>query len=77
MTSTDPPTVSRRGFLATSVTSVAAGAIPASTGMSAVALVREGHDGSEAEIREFMSGKMCRCGAYPNIVEAVGKGGSS
>ncbi|WP_433441343.1 (2Fe-2S)-binding protein [Nonomuraea sp. CA-141351] len=45
--------------------------------MSAVALVREGHDGSDAEIREFMSGNLCRCGAYPNIVEAVGKGGSS
>ncbi|MEV1175732.1 (2Fe-2S)-binding protein, partial [Nonomuraea sp. NPDC049784] len=45
--------------------------------MSAVALVREGHDGSQAEIREFMSGNLCRCGAYPNIVEAVGKGGPS
>jgi xanthine dehydrogenase YagT iron-sulfur-binding subunit len=39
--------------------------------MSAVALIREGHAGSAAEIREFMSGNICRCGAYPNIVEAV------
>ncbi|MBF8185701.1 (2Fe-2S)-binding protein [Nonomuraea sp. K274] len=45
--------------------------------MSAVALIDEGHAGSDAEIREFMSGNICRCGAYPNIVEAVkaaGKG---
>jgi xanthine dehydrogenase YagT iron-sulfur-binding subunit len=39
--------------------------------MSAVALVREGHAGSAAEIREYMSGNICRCGAYPNIVQAV------
>ena len=39
--------------------------------MSAVAVVREGHAGSEAEIREFMSGSICRCGAYPNIVKAI------
>jgi xanthine dehydrogenase YagT iron-sulfur-binding subunit len=39
--------------------------------MSAVALVKEGHAGSEAEIREFMSGNICRCGAYPNIVNAI------
>ncbi|GGG41145.1 (2Fe-2S)-binding protein [Hymenobacter glacieicola] len=39
--------------------------------MSAVACVREGHAGSEAEIREYMSGNLCRCGAYPNIVAAV------
>jgi len=39
--------------------------------MSAVGLVREGHAGSEEEIREFLSGNLCRCGAYPNIVEAV------
>jgi xanthine dehydrogenase YagT iron-sulfur-binding subunit len=39
--------------------------------MSAVALVREGRAGSPAEIREFMSGNICRCGAYPNIVRAV------
>ena len=39
--------------------------------MSAVALVREGHAGSEHEIREWMSGNLCRCGAYPNIVAAI------
>jgi xanthine dehydrogenase YagT iron-sulfur-binding subunit len=43
--------------------------------MSAVALVREGHAGSPEEIREFMSGNLCRCAAYPNIVAAVQKGG--
>ncbi len=39
--------------------------------MSAVALIDEGHAGSDAEIREWMSGNICRCGAYPNIVAAV------
>ena len=39
--------------------------------MSAVALVQEGHAGSDAEIREWMSGNICRCGAYPNIVAAI------
>jgi xanthine dehydrogenase YagT iron-sulfur-binding subunit len=39
--------------------------------MSAVALVKEGHAGSDSEIREWMSGNICRCGAYPNIVDAV------
>ncbi len=39
--------------------------------MSAVALIREGHAGSEAEIREWMSGNLCRCSAYPQIVQAV------
>ena len=39
--------------------------------MSAVACVREGHADSEAEIREYMSGNICRCGAYPNIVAAI------
>jgi xanthine dehydrogenase YagT iron-sulfur-binding subunit len=43
--------------------------------MSAVALVREGHAGSPEEIREFMSGNLCRCAAYPTIVAAVQKGG--
>jgi xanthine dehydrogenase YagT iron-sulfur-binding subunit len=40
--------------------------------MSAVACVDGGHAGSAAEIREFMSGNICRCGAYPQIVAAVG-----
>ena len=39
--------------------------------MSAVALLAEGRVGTDAEIREFMSGNICRCGAYPNIVAAV------
>jgi xanthine dehydrogenase YagT iron-sulfur-binding subunit len=39
--------------------------------MSAVACVREGHAGSEGEIREYMSGNICRCGAYTNIVAAI------
>ena len=39
--------------------------------MSAVACVREGHARSDEEIREYMSGNLCRCGAYPNIVKAV------
>jgi xanthine dehydrogenase YagT iron-sulfur-binding subunit len=39
--------------------------------MSAVACIAEGHAGSDAEIREYMSGNICRCGAYPNIVDAI------
>ena len=39
--------------------------------MSAVACLREGHTGSEEEVREYMSGNICRCGAYPNIVDAI------
>jgi xanthine dehydrogenase YagT iron-sulfur-binding subunit len=39
--------------------------------MSAVALLAEGRAGSDADIREFMSGNLCRCGAYPNIVAAI------
>ena len=39
--------------------------------MSAIACIREGHAGSADEVREFMSGNICRCGAYPNIVDAV------
>jgi xanthine dehydrogenase YagT iron-sulfur-binding subunit len=39
--------------------------------MSAVACVREGHAGSDEEIREYMSGNLCRCGAYPKIVAAI------
>jgi len=47
--------------------------------MSAVACVNEGHTNSRAEISEYMSGNICRCGAYPNIVDAiieVSKGGA-
>jgi xanthine dehydrogenase YagT iron-sulfur-binding subunit len=39
--------------------------------MSAVACVREHHAGTDDEIREYMSGNICRCAAYPNIVDAV------
>lgn len=39
--------------------------------MSAVGLVAEGHADDEAEIREYMSGNLCRCGAYKGIVEAI------
>jgi xanthine dehydrogenase YagT iron-sulfur-binding subunit len=39
--------------------------------MSGVALMREGRTRSDEEIREFMSGNICRCGAYPNIVAAI------
>jgi xanthine dehydrogenase YagT iron-sulfur-binding subunit len=39
--------------------------------MSAVALVGEGRAASDDSIREFMSGNLCRCGAYPNIVAAI------
>jgi xanthine dehydrogenase YagT iron-sulfur-binding subunit len=39
--------------------------------MSGVGCIKEGHTGSHAEIREWMSGNICRCGAYTNIVAAV------
>jgi xanthine dehydrogenase YagT iron-sulfur-binding subunit len=39
--------------------------------LSAVALLDEGRAGTDEEIREFMSGNLCRCGAYPNIVAAI------
>ena len=35
--------------------------------LSAIACVGEGHAGSEDEVREYMSGNLCRCAAYPNI----------
>jgi|SRR6266851_8064354 xanthine dehydrogenase YagT iron-sulfur-binding subunit len=38
---------------------------------SAVALLKEGHATSDPEIREWMSGNICRCGAYPNILAAI------
>ncbi|MEO6259976.1 MAG: 2Fe-2S iron-sulfur cluster-binding protein [Thermoanaerobaculia bacterium] len=47
---------------------------------SAVACISEGHTKSDEEIREWMSGNLCRCGAYTNIVaavrEAAAKGGT-
>ena len=39
--------------------------------MSGIACIREGHANSQEEIREYMSGNICRCGAYPNIVKAI------
>jgi xanthine dehydrogenase YagT iron-sulfur-binding subunit len=39
--------------------------------MSALALLEEGRAGSDEEVRELMSGNICRCGAYPNIVDAI------
>jgi xanthine dehydrogenase YagT iron-sulfur-binding subunit len=39
--------------------------------MSSIACIHEGHANSAEEIREFMSGNICRCGAYPNIVDAI------
>jgi xanthine dehydrogenase YagT iron-sulfur-binding subunit len=38
---------------------------------SARALIAEGHARTRAEIRELMSGNLCRCGAYTNIVDAI------
>ena len=39
--------------------------------MSAVGLVEEGRTGSDDEIRDQISGNICRCGAYPNILAAI------
>ncbi|WP_420847165.1 (2Fe-2S)-binding protein [Nonomuraea basaltis] len=39
--------------------------------MSGVGCIREGHTGSREEIREWMSGNICRCGCYVKIVNAV------
>jgi xanthine dehydrogenase YagT iron-sulfur-binding subunit len=38
---------------------------------SAVAFLKENHANSDDEIREWMSGNICRCGAYPNILAAI------
>jgi xanthine dehydrogenase YagT iron-sulfur-binding subunit len=39
--------------------------------LSAIACVHEGHAETDAQIREYMSGNLCRCAAYPNIVDAI------
>ncbi|MEB3371901.1 (2Fe-2S)-binding protein [Saccharopolyspora mangrovi] len=39
--------------------------------MSGVGCIEEGHTGTRAEIREWMSGNICRCGCYVKIVDAV------
>ncbi|MGX1673222.1 (2Fe-2S)-binding protein [Streptomyces sp. NPDC055400] len=41
--------------------------------MSGVGCIKEGHTNSPEEIREWMSGNICRCGCYVNIVRAVGQ----
>ncbi len=38
---------------------------------SATGLINEGHARTRAEVRELMSGNLCRCGAYPNITSAI------
>jgi xanthine dehydrogenase YagT iron-sulfur-binding subunit len=42
--------------------------------LSAIACVSEGHAETPDDIREYMSGNLCRCAAYPNIVAAVEQG---
>jgi xanthine dehydrogenase YagT iron-sulfur-binding subunit len=39
--------------------------------MSGVACIKEGHAKTDGDVREWMSGNLCRCGAYPNIVAAI------
>ena len=39
--------------------------------MSAVSCIKEGHANNEDQIREYMSGNICRCGAYSNIIDAI------
>jgi xanthine dehydrogenase YagT iron-sulfur-binding subunit len=39
--------------------------------MSAIACVHEGHAANDDQIREYMSGNLCRCAAYPKIVDAI------
>jgi len=39
--------------------------------MSGLACIHEGHATSDDEIREYMSGNLCRCGAYVGIVAAI------
>jgi xanthine dehydrogenase YagT iron-sulfur-binding subunit len=39
--------------------------------LSAIACIREGHAKTDADIQEYMSGNLCRCGAYPKIVAAI------
>ena len=39
--------------------------------LSAIGCIAEGHAGSDEELREFMSGNICRCAAYPHIIAAI------
>ena len=45
--------------------------------VSAIACVKEGHANNDDDIREYMSGNICRCAAYPNIVAAVKQAASA
>ncbi len=45
--------------------------------MSGIGCIQEGHTGSPEEIREWMSGNICRCGCYPKIVNAVAQAAPS
>jgi xanthine dehydrogenase YagT iron-sulfur-binding subunit len=45
--------------------------------MSGIGCVTEGHARSDAEVREYMSGNLCRCGAYPHIVAAISQAKAS
>jgi len=45
--------------------------------LSAIGCVNEGHAWTDGAIREYMSGNLCRCGAYPNIVAAVNEAKSA
>ena len=45
--------------------------------ISAVGCVKEGHASNDDDIREYMSGNICRCAAYPNIVAAVRQAASA
>ena len=44
---------------------------------SAVGMIKEGHAHTDDEIREYMSGNLCRCGAYPNILNAIKQAASA
>ena len=39
--------------------------------MSGITCIKEGHANTDDDIREYMSGNICRCGAYHNIVNAI------
>jgi xanthine dehydrogenase YagT iron-sulfur-binding subunit len=45
--------------------------------MSGLACIAEGHTGTDAEIREYLSGNLCRCGAYKGIRAAVAQAAAS
>ncbi len=45
--------------------------------MSGIGCVTEGHAGSDAEVREYMSGNLCRCAAYPHIIAAISQAKAS